>query len=155
MGSCRMCRAEFPQTVPQRKYCSVQCRYEYWVRITPRETRNARTRKYRRERYQRDGFWRETSPKARANKEWMLAIKSPPCQDCSRSFPACCMDFDHREGTVKKYNIGTMFAHHYSRELIESELVKCDLVCSNCHRIRTQKRLLGSKLRKAPNHAPA
>jgi hypothetical protein len=27
---------------------------------------------------------------------------------------------------------------------IEKELKKCDLVCSNCHRIRTQKRRTGS-----------
>jgi hypothetical protein len=54
------------------------------------------------------------------------------------------MDFDHKEGTIKQYNVGSMFAHHYSRELIEKELLKCVLVCSNCHRIRTQKRRIGS-----------
>jgi hypothetical protein len=54
------------------------------------------------------------------------------------------MDFDHKDGTVKEYNLGSMFAHHYARELIEKELAKCDLVCSNCHRVRTRDRRTGS-----------
>ena len=48
------------------------------------------------------------------------------------------MDFDHRAGETKAYNVGSMFAHHYSRELIEAEIAKCDLVCANCHRVRTK-----------------
>jgi hypothetical protein len=59
------------------------------------------------------------------------------------------MDFDHREGTTKKYNVGSMFAHHHSKASIEEEVAKCDLVCSNCHRIRTQKRRKGVRIKKA------
>lgn len=74
----------------------------------------------------------------------MAALKAEPCHDCCQRFDACCMDFDHRPGTKKKYNIGSMFAAHYARTEIEMELVKCDLVCANCHRIRTKNRRLGS-----------
>ena len=76
-------------------------------------------------------------------KEWMNELKSQPCLDCHQTFPVCCMDFDHRVDTTKSYNVASMFAHHYSRELIEIELEKCDLVCSNCHRIRTRDRRIG------------
>ena len=78
----------------------------------------------------------------------MIELKSKPCTDCKQTFPICCMHFDHKEGTNKKYNIGSMFAHHYSRELIEKELSKCELVCANCHAIRTQKRRIGSGISK-------
>lgn len=54
------------------------------------------------------------------------------------------MDFDHRLGEKKEFNVGSMFAHHYSRELIEKEVAKCDLVCANCHRVRTRNRRIGS-----------
>jgi hypothetical protein len=74
----------------------------------------------------------------------MIELKSKPCTDCGGTFPVCCMDFDHRAGTNKSHNPGSMFAHHYSRECIEKELAKCDLVCANCHRIRTQKRRTGN-----------
>ena len=106
--------------------------------------RNEYVRAYRARRYAAEGCWREEGKKAKALKMWMIEIKSKPCADCSRTFPSCCMDFDHREGSIKKYNIGSMFAHHYSVELIKTELEKCDLVCSNCHRLRTRDRRTGS-----------
>lgn len=47
------------------------------------------------------------------------------------------MDFDHVRG-VKKYNISTaIFKNNYSVDRVLLEINKCDLVCSNCHRIRT------------------
>jgi hypothetical protein len=105
---------------------------------------NELQRKYRSRLYSKDKFWRDSGPKAKSLKLWMLKLKSKPCTDCGNKFPTCCMDFDHRLGTRKLYCIGAMFAHHYSKTLISKELKKCGLVCSNCHRIRTQKRRLGS-----------
>lgn len=70
----------------------------------------------------------------------LLKLKSKPCTDCRRTFPACCMDFDHRDGDEKIDCVGTMFAHHHSIERIMAEVAKCDLICSNCHRIRTAAR---------------
>jgi hypothetical protein len=109
-----------------------------------RERRNAQMRRYRAERYARDGKWADSGPKAKALKAWMVELKASPCSDCGNAYPTCCMDFDHRAGTVKAYNVGSMFAHHYSRELIEAEVAKCDLVCANCHRVRTRDRRVGS-----------
>ena len=31
--------------------------------------------------------------------------------------------------------------------MLEAELAKCDLVCANCHRVRTQLRLRGIEVR--------
>jgi hypothetical protein len=50
------------------------------------------------------------------------------------------MDFDHARGE-KKYLISTVARKHISRENLDAELEKCDLVCANCHRIRTFERL--------------
>lgn len=63
-----------------------------------------------------------------------------PCMDCKTIYPAECMDFDHRPGTEKIACVGTMVAHGWAWEKIEAEIAKCDLVCSNCHRIRTKRR---------------
>ena len=142
---CLLCKKElifFPKT-RTKKYCSPNCRCKDWTNKN-RKKLNQNVRKYRKRRYLLEGQWRDSGQKAKESKKWMIEIKSNPCVDCNTSFPVCCMDFDHREGTSKEYNVGSMFAHHYSRELIEKELKKCDLVCSNCHRIRTQKRRTGS-----------
>lgn len=50
------------------------------------------------------------------------------------------MDFDHRPGEVKLFGINSA-ASRRARHLLEAEIAKCDLVCANCHRIRTRSRL--------------
>ncbi len=64
-------------------------------------------------------------------------IKSEPCSDCGGRFPPVAMDFDHVRGT-KFRMVSTMV--NYSWERVLSEIEKCELVCANCHRIRTQCR---------------
>jgi hypothetical protein len=68
-------------------------------------------------------------------KERIKEIKSVPCSDCKGVFPPFCMDFDHRDPSNKKFNIASWRAHS-AFEVVE-EIAKCDVVCSNCHRIRT------------------
>lgn len=70
----------------------------------------------------------------------VAAAKSSPCLDCGVSYPACVMDFDHRPGEEKKFNVSTQVRSGASLSLIMAEIAKCDLVCSNCHRLRTARR---------------
>lgn len=150
--ACKECKTEF-ETYSEKSpkvFCCKQCREKNWVTAN-RSKLNETVRRYRKRRYLEEGRWREDGPKVKALREWMNDLKSKPCSDCGGTFEICCMDFDHREGTTKAYNIGSMFAHHYSRELIETELEKCDLVCSNCHRIRTRNRRTGSAMTKYQN----
>ena len=64
-------------------------------------------------------------------------LKVKPCIDCGRSFPPEAMDFDHISGD-KKYTISTMFSSPWTKVL--EEIDKCELICANCHRVRTHKR---------------
>ena len=66
------------------------------------------------------------------------AFKTGPCGDCGQTFPPECMDFDHREGEVKSFDIGKSPGR--APEVLRAEIAKCDLVCANCHRIRTRAR---------------
>ena len=68
--------------------------------------------------------------------EWVNEMKSKPCMDCGNTFPPVCMDFDHVRGG-KVMSITRMVHGASSRDRILEEIAKCDLVCSNCHRIRT------------------
>lgn len=139
---CQFCQTEF-EPKGHKKFCSKICREKHWA-SNNRDKLNENVRAYRQRRYLEEGHWREEGPKAQELKAWMLKLKSQPCKDCKTCFDTCCMDFDHRAGTEKKYNVASMFAHHYSKQLIEAEILKCDLVCANCHRIRTRDRRLGS-----------
>jgi hypothetical protein len=54
------------------------------------------------------------------------------------------MDFDHRPDEVK---LGSVGSFRKDRVALLSEAAKCDVVCSNCHRIRTSKRGASTKTR--------
>jgi hypothetical protein len=68
-------------------------------------------------------------------------LRSQPCTDCGQSFDPVCMDFDQLRD--KDFNISQM-VRSYSWDKIKAELAKCELVCSNCHRLRTKNRWLAA-----------
>jgi hypothetical protein len=86
---------------------------------------------------------RHLGPAAVARRlKWSIIIdqlKNHPCSDCKNSFPPVAMDFDHVRGE-KKFGIALARMGNYTAEKILAEVAKCDLVCANCHRIRTAKR---------------
>ena len=45
-------------------------------------------------------------------------------------------DYDHRDPEIKTKSIGEVL-HQWSVEQLLFEMDKCDLVCANCHRVRT------------------
>lgn len=89
---------------------------------------------YLERRKQVDGVRRE------ALRDWVWRLKSEPCMDCGGRFHPVSMQFDHRPGEKKSHNIGNMVARRTTRARIEAEIAKCDLVCANCHAVRTWER---------------
>jgi hypothetical protein len=74
-------------------------------------------------------------------REFLDDLKNHPCVDCGNTFPPECMDFDHiPERGEKLFNIGETWGGSYSKKRILAEVEKCELVCSNCHRMRTRQR---------------
>ena len=71
-------------------------------------------------------------------KEWFKSLKDQPCMDCKIKYPPYVMDFDHVTGD-KIDNLGTLI-NLGNRQKVLAEIEKCELVCSNCHRIRTHNR---------------
>jgi hypothetical protein len=63
------------------------------------------------------------------------------CVDCGE-YNHIVLDFDHLKD--KKYNISRMIHDGFSWAAIKKEISKCEVVCANCHRIRTHDRLTGS-----------
>ena len=66
---------------------------------------------------------------------YLYKLKDIPCSDCGNKYRPEMMDFDHRPGTEKKFTIGTSMQRNWKAILDEVE--KCDIVCGNCHRMRT------------------
>lgn len=75
-------------------------------------------------------------------------LKRRPCLDCGGRFPPECMDFDHRPDEEKFIEIS-----HTTLAQMGPEIAKCDLVCANCHRIRTRRRQLAARARRVDRFA--
>ena len=109
----------------QFSYCS-DCRRAYdreYYRERGRLARLARTRAHR--------------GRARA---WMASLKEGvPCHDCGEVFPVWVMHWDHLPEFEKLDEISVMVGSR-TREAILDEIKKCELVCANCHVMRTVDR---------------
>jgi 5-methylcytosine-specific restriction endonuclease McrA len=78
---------------------------------------------------------RKAEVKLRAS-EYLRGLKeSTPCVDCGKQYPYYVMDFDHLRD--KEYQVSLMVGQGYDIPAIQKEIAKCEIVCSNCHRIRT------------------
>lgn len=62
-----------------------------------------------------------------------------PCADCRQRFHPVAMDFDHGD-SPKTRGVAVMVGSGYRLDLIKSEIAKCEIVCANCHRVRTWTR---------------
>ena len=71
-------------------------------------------------------------------REYLNKQKDKPCQDCSVRYPWFVMDFDHRDSQSKKMAISEA-VHKLGWKKLKEEVARCDVVCANCHRIRTAK----------------
>ena len=85
------------------------------------------------------GYYLEKNKKLnQTNRERIWAfLKTKACVDCEESDPLI-LEFDHLRD--KKYNVADMI-RNASWELILTEIAKCDVVCANCHKRRTYKRM--------------
>lgn len=63
-------------------------------------------------------------------------LKTSKCFDCENNDWRV-LEFDHRDRKIKEFNLANSV--QYSIERIQKEIDKCDVVCANCHRIRTIK----------------
>ena len=131
---CAMCsvwkgRADFHNSrTGQFSYCR-DCRRKY-------------DRRYYRERGRSARRQRQRARNARV-RAWMAQLKRDvPCADCAKVFPTPVMHWDHLPGHAKVGNISAL-AIERSGKLMLEELKKCELVCANCHAIRTSQRATG------------
>jgi hypothetical protein len=60
------------------------------------------------------------------------------CIDCGYNANPEALDFDHKPDSLKLFDVGDKM--HFATERILAEIAKCDVRCSNCHRIKTAER---------------
>lgn len=111
-------------------------------------TTDAAKRKEYNRRYYENGGQAKVQARNKINKaaklQYVRDLKATgSCTDCGGKFSPVAMDYDHT-GTDKVAPVSQLCADNASYERINLEISKCDLVCSNCHRVRSHERLTHS-----------
>lgn len=102
----------------------------------PRVSKEA-NRAYQRKWYQlnRETQIARSKKRLRGIAEWLRQYKTGSgCVACGETHPAC-LDFHHIDGKAdKEDNISTLQLRGWSKERLLTEIEKCVVMCSNCHR---------------------
>lgn len=83
--------------------------------------------------------------RARNRENLRALLKAAKCADCGISEFAV-LEFDHRDPTTKFHEVSDLARGVGSWKTVLAEIVKCDVVCANCHRRRTAARAGWRKL---------
>lgn len=85
----------------------------------------------------RERINQQANERAARVRDWLDAYKvARGCVDCGYNAHPAALDFDHI-GDSKTINV----CNAKSIAQAEAEIAKCEVVCSNCHRIRTVRRM--------------
>jgi hypothetical protein len=129
MKLCRRCGrwkalGEFHRRAAGRQSWCKACRKEYDAAYF----QAARTRLMARKRERRREVVR-----------WHRELKeSQPCADCGGFFHHAAMSWDHLPGSEKISEVSHLT--RFSRKAVLAEIAKCELVCLNCHAVRSYMR---------------
>jgi hypothetical protein len=102
------------------------------------------TKEYYAEWYQKNKSWYLSKMRGQVHAKAirMKELKeSLPCTDCGGYYPYFMTDWDHI-GTDKRKPVSRL--RSCSWETVMAEVAKCELVCANCHRMRTHERNIGA-----------
>lgn len=147
--TCKLCGKDISNTHPNRKFCCNKCKErDKYLRKEPYLDKEY-LQKYRKAWYEnkkKDEAWKEKinlQYKARYYKVqgFLRDYKvDKGCTDCGYNAHHAALEFDHIIG-VKRINV----CNADSIKAAQKEIEKCEVVCSNCHKIRTYNRLQNKK----------
>ena len=134
---CRECNLE---KLPEEMLNSTRCR-DCWnayrrKRRAEYKEKHGEPESRRYNQAHREDYARTHAKKEQELREFVDELRKAPCTDCGKTYPPVCMDFDHVTGD-KTMGICKMIYNRVSKERLLTEIAKCELVCANCHRIRT------------------
>lgn len=123
--------------------CKCSCPDETEIVVTYSHLKNGHTKSCGCNKFSHPRYIPREDTKAYIISKWFIEEKSGPCEDCKQRFPWVCMQFDHvPERGKKEFMVNTRqcYANGRTLEELKAEREKCDLVCANCHALRTQAR---------------
>lgn len=72
------------------------------------------------------------------NKLKAINLLGGKCNRCGYNVHPAALEFHHKDSSEKEFNIARYCNKKW--EVVEAEVLKCELICSNCHRIEHSSR---------------
>lgn len=141
MRVCLYCATSLEGTHHNKKYCDTSCYDKVRYRRTGVRSTKAQIKEAYKNRCNRKGYREKLRAdgvsRYREVQEYLRAYKvSLGCFDCGYQNHHAALEFDHILGN-KELNVCNAKSINQAKKEIE----KCQVVCSNCHKIRTFNRL--------------
>lgn len=76
-------------------------------------------------------YWETWQRVERDKRRLLLDARAGGCIRCGEKHPAC-LDFHHRDPSIKEGHIGEF--RRFGKQRLLTEIAKCDVLCANCHR---------------------
>lgn len=155
---CVNCGVEFTPKNGKQVCCSKRCNTEKWRKLNPEKFKesqrkndekrkgvsryNSEVRKRWYKNKSSDSEFREKineqyNERRSKTQDFLRTYKlSKGCKDCGYKKHHAALEFDHITGE-KEFNVCNAKSIKQAKE----EIKKCEVVCSNCHKIRTFERL--------------
>lgn len=121
MKVCNLCRKRPARSAGYCRECNKEYQRQHYK--NNKEAYKIKARKYKHD---------------RLNFLWEIKLGNS-CVDCGEHYHPIAMDFDHVSGN-KSFAVGRS-AREVGVEKLLQEIEKCELVCANCHRVRTLSRM--------------
>ena len=127
------------------KACSV-CKEEKSLELFNRRTsatdgRNSNCKSCEKIYRQSEGYKargrKRTANNTKVTRQTMFTfMKDKACILCGETHIAA-LQFDHRDPSIKKWNISDAVTRGYEWTVVQEEIDKCDILCANCHHKKT------------------
>jgi L-lysine 2,3-aminomutase len=85
--------------------------------------------------------------------ELLRDLRRVPCKDCGGTFKPYQMEFDHRDPASKSFNVMAGRVMLMATAIVLNEVAKCDVVCVNCHRVRSREQHRARLVQQAPGRS--
>lgn len=111
-----------------------------FITDTPERLQKARESRRKHYKNNKEQYYTRIHHQHEVKRQYIIDIKKKSsCADCGTD-NYICLEFDHLPQYTKLLALSNPRVLSWSFEKIDVEIAKCEIVCGNCHKIRTHNR---------------
>ena len=123
----------------KQKYCSNKCKQKHHYHRVKEQTNTYHSQTIR----------------ALKRKLELIEMMGGKCSKCGYNYNVSALHFHHIDSSDKQFKLGMRILSNRNWKAIKEEVLKCELLCANCHSERHNPELSFANVQKIVNGAPS